>query len=657
MNNQPGTRNATGGNANAVAFTVNGRNYAAFGPPGTWWTWFYDPNFQGIVKLLLTYAQYDAGARPYIVVAALPQNVDLKTLSQADLWTLVGRFKQYAYKRPGNTGTPGSPGQVWGTKFQPALTQNSPGPDVVLAGTVTGTFSYNLVNVGTGGAAADNTTLFAFFPHQQANVQQVLGTTDTSIYTSNWKYTSSRGFATSQQEWGNPGFAGGPYNGQMRLAQGTGFVLKYTLPPLYQPALPKKYFRGDGTRLTQCLDWDWDIAWNAGAQSGQDSYGWGKLLSAVANNYQIAKEFNYDGDGGQTNLAKYLGDNLKVWFNAASGSTTYFAYDPNWNTMFPFPPGVNNDGYGVVSYLNDMHFHYGYFIRAAAVYAGHDPGFITQYGKMVEHLIRSIAADYNDQPNGGQDLAVYPPYRFFDPYAGSSSASGVQQYADGINQESSSEGVNAWYGMLLWAKVTNNADMLARAAYMYASETDAVRRYVFCEDAVVNSQFALISNTFSQLYDDSNQLALFFAQYKANPSDPAATLYAREAQHIINWLPYGGGSLYLAMNRAYAGLNYQGLVNQPPGTNPYPDPVTPPYGDNWQWYIDLIWMYRAISNPQEARTKADADIITPCLPKNPAPANSLDNGNSLAMLYHWVNTMPNLGKSNQTGMLLLLLQE
>ena len=211
--------------------------------------------------------------------------------------------------------------------------------------------------------------------------------------------------------------------------------------------------------------------------------------------------------------------------------------------------------------------------------------------------------------------------------------------------------------MLLWAKVTNNADMLARAAYMYASETDAVRRYVFCEDAVVNSQFALISNTFSQLYDDSNQLALFFAQYKANPSDPAATLYAREAQHIINWLPYGGGSLYLAMNRAYAGLNYQGLVNQPPGTNPYPDPVTPPYGDNWQWYIDLIWMYRAISNPQEAQTKADADIITPCLPKNPAPANSLDNGNSLAMLYHWVNTMPNLGKSNQTGMLLLLLQE
>ena len=182
--------------------------------------------------------------------------------------------------------------------------------------------------------------------------------------------------------------------------------------------------------------------------------------------------------------------------------------------------------------------------------------------------------------------------------------------------------------MLLWAQVTKNPKMLARAAYMYASEADVARRYEMSEDAVTDpggNQFALISNTFSQLYDDSNQLALFFPQYSGN-------LFAREAQHIINWLPFGGGSLYLTVNPAYAALNYQGLVNQPPGTNPYPNPIAPGgYGEDWKFYIDLIWMYRSISNPAEAQTKVEA-VLFPGGGNSPNPGalppNFLDNGNT-----------------------------
>jgi hypothetical protein len=630
-NGGTGTQSA-GASANSIAFTINGRNYAAFGPPGTWFTWI---RIGRSLSIFLTGASHTSPSN-YLVVAALPQNLAQTGKTRAQL---VAQFKQYAFKRPGNTGTPGSPTQVQGTKFQPALTQGAPGPNL-LTGNVTGTFTYNLVNVGTGGQASDHTTLFALFPHQQANVYQVLGTTDPSVYTSNQKYTGSKGLATSQTERGNPNFSDGLYNGQMRLAQGTGFVLQYTLPPLYDTALPLKSFKGNQARLTQCLDWDWNIAWGQGRVSGHDSYGWGKLLTSVANNYQIAQGLGYTGAGGTGNLGTYLGNGLKQWFNVATPSTTtdptptYFAYDPNWNQMFPFPPGVAGDGFGVVTFLNDMHFHYGYFIRAAAVYARYNPSFITQYGKMVEHLIRSIAADYHDQPNGSPDTAIYPPYRFFDPYAGSSSASGVQQYGDGMNQESSSEAVNAWYGMLLWAKVTNNANMLARAAYMYASETDAARRYVFCEDAVTKGYFALASQTFSNLYDDSNQLTLFFT---ATPGT-----FAREAQHIINWLPFGGGALYLNVNKPYAGLNYTALMNQPPG------------GETFTQYIDLIWMYRAISNPTEAQSKANA-IISASLPNHPPPAGSLDNGNSLAMLYQWVFTLPYLGQGDIGGVNLLLL--
>jgi len=619
-NGGTGTQSA-GVAANAVAFTINGRNYAAFGPPGTHFTWI---RIGRNLSLFVTDATYnDPNHRPYIVVAALPQNLANtgKTLAQ-----LVSQFKTYAFKRPGNTGIPGTPGHIWGTMFQPAYNTGSTAPN-----NLTGTFTYNLVNVGAGGAAPDNTTLFALFPHQQGHLRQTLGTTDTGVYASNQKYTSSRGLATSQIERDNPAFSNGPYNGQMRLAQGTGFTLQYTLSHIMPPVLPQTAFKGNLNRLKACLKWDYNIAWGSGQASGNDSYGWGKLLSAVANNYMLAQNLNYDETGGITQIGNYLRDGLVQWLDCTAPSTTTdhtatgFAYDADWNMMFPYPPGVNGaDGFGVITFLNDQHFHYGYFIRAAAVYADYNPAFVTQYGKMVEHLIRNLAADYNDQPNGGADTAVYPPYRFFDVYAGSSSAAGVQQYGDGMNQESSSEGVNAWYGMLLWAQVTKNQNMLARAAYMYASETDAAQRYVFCEDAVTNRQFALASNTFSMLYDDSNQLQLFFT------STPGT--FSKEAQHIINWLPFGGGALYLALNPAYAGLNYTGLLNQ-----------TPP-GNNWAQYPDLIWMYRAISNPGEAQAKVNA-VLFPDAGSDPHdPLHGFrDNGNSLAMLYHWIYALPNLG--------------
>ena len=679
VNGDPGTKNATGANANAIAFTVNGRNYAAFGPAGTWWTWFYDANFMGTVKLILTYGTYNPATRPYIVVAALPQNLNLANLAQAGtLWNLVGKFKQYAFKRPGNSG---SSWKQLGTLFKPTY-PDKPGPNYV-----TGAFSYNLVDLGTGKSVPNDTTLFALLPHQQAHLKAVQAPDDSpsqpfgSLYAQSYQYTGSRGFAANQKEYNHPDFYQGKYHGQMRLAEGKGFVLQYTLPPVLAPVLPLDNFKGRLDRLQGCLQWDFQYPWGAGVVAGNDSYGWAKLVSAVANNLLLAKTVDWHGLGGISDLMGYLANEpdpknkiqpggLVRWLNYEAGqiiqgnpnfphcqqpAVTGFVYDPNWNVMLSFPPGLNGAtttaGFGTTTYLNDLHFHYGYFIRAAAVYAMYDKNFVKNYGKMVEHLIRTIAADYDDKPNdpNGDDQAVYPPYRFFDPYAGSSSAAGAQQYSDGTNQESSSEAINAWYGMLLWAQVTKDDQMLDRAAYMYASEIDAARRYEFGEDAVVDNQFALIGNTFSQLYDDSNQLALFFAQYKAHPSDFSPTLYAREAQHIINWLPFGGGSLYLTLNPQYAALNYQGMVNQPPGTA---TDGPPPYGDDWQWYIDLIWMYRAISNAAEAQQKVDA-VLFPTAgntqpPPPPLPTNFLDNGDSTAFLYSWIYTLPNMGQPNGT---------
>ena len=656
---------AAGANANAIAFTVNGRNYAAFGPPGTYWTWIYGGSAaQSITKLLLTGAD-NTSTTTFIVVAALPQNINMATMAQdGTLADLVSLFKTHAFQRPGNTGDPSVANFESGTYKLGTMFE----PDYEGSDTVTGTFTYNMIDVGTGAPAVSNETLFALYPHQQANLDQVLDTDANntqpygSVYDASYQYTNSRGYATNAVEsrlFDDPNFYEGDYNGQMRLVEGTGFVLEYTMPPTLRPVLPLVDFTtggGDTSTLQSSLKWDWEIAWGTGTVSGNDSYGWAKLLSSVANNYMIAEELNYNGPGGLDDLQGYLYDGLVRWLDIAGAGQqnpnntqdvlpTGFGYYANWNIMMPYPPGVNTntnplteaDGFFLARALNDMHFHLGYFIRAAFVYGKYNPSFVTEYGTMVEHLIRSLAGDYNDQANSATDTAVYPPYRFFDAYIGSSSAGGGQQYSSGENQESWSEAINAWYGMLLWAELTNNSSMSDRAAYMYASETDCSRRYVFNEDAVTSGNFYLDSKMFCNTFDTSNSLANFF-QAPGTPANYSTPNFSREGNHALEFLPFGGGSLYLTLNQnGYQKMNYDALVNQPPakfegGTQGQAD---------FKIYNDLIYMYQASFDPAGAQQQVNA-VITDDPSKNNVrpPPGWLDNGNSLAFLYHWVYSLP-----------------
>ena len=100
-------------------------------------------------------------------------------------------------------------------------------------------------------------------------------------------------------------------------------------------------------------------------------------------------------------------------------------------TLIGSKPSYGSDGQ-----LNDHHFHYGYFIRAAAEVARLDPTWVEKWGGMVELLIRDIAS------TNREDL-LFPHLRCFDVYAGHSWASGHAKFGDGNNQESSSESMNA----------------------------------------------------------------------------------------------------------------------------------------------------------------------------------------------------------------------
>ena len=80
-----------------------------------------------------------------------------------------------------------------------------------------------------------------------------------------------------------------------------------------------------------------------------------------------------------------------------------------------------------------------------------------------------VAADIGSNAGNGS----FPDRRVFDVYAGHSWASGTSPFADGNNQESSSEAITAWTGLAKWAKSSGNDALEAEAIWMLSTEAQA----------------------------------------------------------------------------------------------------------------------------------------------------------------------------------------
>lgn len=149
---------------------------------------------------------------------------------------------------------------------------------------------------------------------------------------------------------------------------------------------------------------------------------------------------------------------------APEEKNNYLAYDTQRGGIIAIPPAFGSDNY------NDHHFHYGYFIHAAAIAARHNPIFVQNFGNCITLLIEDIAAIAPDSPS-------FPRLRAMDPYAGHSWANGHAATGDGNNQESTSEAIHAWYATALWGKITNNAEIEQRGLWLMAQEIASARTY------------------------------------------------------------------------------------------------------------------------------------------------------------------------------------
>lgn len=167
-------------------------------------------------------------------------------------------------------------------------------------------------------------------------------------------------------------------------------------------------------------------------------------------------------------VVTYLKAMYAFWFNPAS--TTKPAYETAWGGI------INNAGYNNVNvdygngYYNDHHFHYGYFLAAAATIAKFDASWMNTYRTQVNYFLRDIVNPSTEDP-------YFPVTRNRDWFAGHSWASGIANGAGSRDQESVGEAVNGYYGAMLWGLVTGNNDAYNYARMLLAQEQHAAQVY------------------------------------------------------------------------------------------------------------------------------------------------------------------------------------
>lgn len=404
-------------------------------------------------------------------------------------------------------------------------------------------------------------------------------------------------FALYPHQWRGAGAAltGATYpsvRGPLKLASGSGFTTRMKFPGLL-PVLPNLQ--------TDALPALRQLLAQAAAEPPRfapDTYWDGKNLGRLATLMQIAREAG--AEDARRQFRERLRGRLEHWLsaddpNAQPKSKQLFVYDRNWGTLIGVPASYGSD-----TELNDHHFHYGYFVHAAAALALEDPEWARLWGGMVELLARDFASGDRNDP-------LFPFLRCFDPYAGHSWASGAARFADGNNQESSSEAVNAWAGLLLWGEATGNARLRDLGAWLYTTEIAAIEDYWFDVRNDLRPA-AYTPSVATMVWGGKSVNETWFSN---RPEDV----------HMINWLPFTGASLYLGRFPAYARRNYEALRAEAGG-------------DDWRRAVDFILMYRALDDANDAWRQYQ--------PR--AAALKTDSGNSPANVLHWISSLQALGQ-------------
>lgn len=444
---------------------------------------------------------------------------------------------------------------------------------------------------------------------------------------------------------------------------------------------------------------------------GIDSYDWGKYVAGVADLIQPAFILGTDfvGEAAISQLNAQLGqwlsgallyaDATTPWppgvepWQTTQGNTTlagekglnsfqqFLYYDQQWFSFIPYPTAYYAD-----TLLNDHHFHYGYWLRAASQLAlaqalGQDPNnsvgtFIDNYGATVNLLIKEIANPLRADPGAAGDSAkafpggpATPFLRHFDGYFGHSWASGLPQNI--LNQESLSEAMSAWTGIIMWGELTGNTDLRDLGIWMYTHEMFSF--YEYWMDCAQNASGD------STLFPEGSPANIVGSEYAASIQGGDATSSVGFCTQVYNsyleltsdfgmdplyltgieWLPFHGGSLYLSSTDGAVSTTLQAVYQWAQANSQYQwnqwqqstSPVTlsvyqPTYlAAGWE---PVMWNHAATLGEETAANiwaELEQAVGSDGASLNNQPSGGWKplGGESVSYSYYWINNISALG--------------
>ena len=368
-----------------------------------------------------------------------------------------------------------------------------------------------------------------------------------------------------------------PYGAASACASTT---LEWSVPRIAPAAEYDLAGTDDATRASLLAQASDDLA--ATGALPDDTYFGGKALARLGDLLSLARTLG-DADLA-TRIADRLAAELEPWTVAdgcATRAAKCFVYDDRLHLVVGKEVGFGaEDG-------NDHHFHYGYFLAAAGALAAARPDLVDELRPVMNALAADVA--------GGSGDAL-TALRVFDPYRGHSWAAGLAPFADGNNQESSSEAVAAWNGLALWAEASGDDELLGRAEWLLSNEAAAAARTLWLEPTDLPAGYAhtIVSISWGAKRDD----ATWFS------AEPSAILG-------IQALPLGPVSLeYLAGDPARVAENVADAGDTA---------FTGPLGDDVQ-------AYSALGSPDAASAAATAF----------AARTTFDDGWSKSLALAWV---------------------
>lgn len=186
----------------------------------------------------------------------------------------------------------------------------------------------------------------------------------------------------------------------------------------------------------------------------------GQQLQRAAQLLLLASELNQDTS--ITLLTNKLNRAFDDWLSPQSARGFYF--DTGIKGM------VAKQAAADVKMFDRHHTIYGYFLYAASVLADVDKKFAERHASAVNLLAADIASY--------KELDAMPVRRYYDPYRGHSWDIGVATTPYGNQQASSAEAINAWNGLALWARATQNTSLEEQALWLLANEAASAKRYI-----------------------------------------------------------------------------------------------------------------------------------------------------------------------------------